>query len=125
MRAIKIGATGILATGLLGGLVASQANAGTNINRLTPSQFISSCEQMGGRATRIGEGTIKCTLPSGTEVTCSFVAGGDTICTWKGDISTTTRKQLLGDPAPAQINPNTGTKQPKAPTPPGSSDTVN
>jgi hypothetical protein len=75
--------------------------------KMTAAQFISSCEQMGGRATRTGEGTIRCTLPSGTVVDCSFVAGQDTMCTWDGrQLAESDRQRLIGDPLPGSINPN-------------------
>lgn len=91
---------------------------------LTPAKFISNCESMGGTVTRVGQGTIKCTLPSGTEVTCAFDSGG-TVCTWRGDTTTAGLKPLLGDTAPAAVNPNASTKQPKASAAPSGADTVN
>ncbi len=53
-------------------------------------------EKMGGKVSRPGQGVIRCTLPSGTTVDCSFGTGG-TVCAWKGDMSTTSVKQLMGD----------------------------
>jgi hypothetical protein len=124
MHAIKLSAIGAVALALAAGGTAHRAAAkGVSFNSLTPSQFISSCEKMGGSVSRPGQGTIRCTLPSGTVVDCSFGAGG-TVCTWKGDMSTTNVKQLMGDPSPATVNPGSS-KTPKAPESPGSSSTVN
>jgi hypothetical protein len=90
---------------------------------LTPSQFIKSCREMGGTSTHVGGGAIKCTLPSGTEVTCAFDSNGS-VCTWDGRLPQTAQKQLMGDPAPSSVNPNTG-KPLKAPGTTGAPDTVN
>ena len=123
MRAIKIGAYATATWFLAIGVPAHEAAAkGISFNSLTPAQFISSCEQMGGTVSRPGTGVIRCTLPSGTVVDCSFGAGG-TVCAWKGDLSNQGVKQLMGDPSPATINPGSS-KTPKAPGTPGS-DTVN
>jgi len=124
MRAIKIGTIGAAVLALATGAMAHQAAAkGISFNSLTPSQFISSCEKMGGKVSRPGQGVIRCTLPSGTVVDCSFSTGG-TVCAWKGDMSTTSVKQLMGDPTPSTMNPGT-TTTPKAPNTSGSTDTVN
>lgn len=124
MHATTLGAMGALAAALLTASGAEQASAkGVSFNSLTPSQFISSCEKMGGKVSRPGQGVIRCTLPSGTTVDCSFGTGG-TVCAWKGDMSTTSVKQLMGDPTPSSVNPGT-TTTPKAPNTPGSTDTVN
>ena len=122
MNAITLKTAGVIALAILAVGMPHAWAKGISFNSLTPSKFISSCEQMGGRVTRVGQGTIKCTLPSGTEVTCSFGNDG-TVCTWRGDMTPASRKQLLGDPSPTSINPNTGTT-PKAPAAPGT-DTVN
>ncbi len=90
---------------------------------LTASQFIKSCRDMGGTSTHVGGGAIKCTLPSGTEVTCAFDSGGS-VCTWDRDLPQTAQKQLLGDPAANSVNANTG-KTPKAPATTGGATTVN
>jgi hypothetical protein len=93
--------------------------------KMTAAQFVASCEQMGGSATRTGEGTIRCTLPSGTVVDCSFVSGQDTMCTWEGrQLAESDRQRLIGDPLPASINPNAG-KPASVPATTGASGTVN
>lgn len=103
----------------------SQAFAAPKVafGNLTSSQFIKSCRDMGGTTTHVGGGAIKCTLPSGTEVTCAFDSSGS-VCTWDRDLPQTARKQLLGDPAPNSVNANTP-KPPKAGNAPGASGTVN
>ena len=86
---------------------------GISFNSLTPAQFISSCEKMGGTVSRPGTGVIRCKLPSGTVVDCSFDANG-TVCVWKGALPETESKQLMGDPSPATTDPGNSTTKPKA-----------
>jgi len=113
MRAIWLGTLGAAMAALLVGSAAPQASAaGISFNSLTPAQFISSCEQMGGTVSRPGAGTIRCKLPSGTVVDCSFGADG-TICVWKGNSTPPDVKQLFRDVPPSSVNPNT-TTPPKA-----------
>lgn len=113
MRAIWLGTLSALTAAMLVGAAAPQAwAAGISFNSLTPAQFISSCEQMGGTVSRPGAGTIRCKLPSGTVVDCSFGTGG-TICTWKGNTTPPDVKHLFRDVPPASINPNPATP-PKA-----------
>lgn len=114
MHAIKIRT--IRALVLLAAALASPEAAakGVSFNSLTPSQFISSCEKMGGTVSRPGTGVIRCKLPSGTVVDCSFGPDG-TVCAWKGDMTTTAVKQLMGDPSPTSISPgNNSTTKPKS-----------
>lgn len=119
LRAYSVVAFAVLACG-----GASQAWAkGISFNSLTPAQFISSCEKMGGTVSRPGTGVIRCKLPSGTVVDCSFDSNG-TVCVWKGDLSTTDSKKLMGDPSPSSVNPG-GTTKPKATDAPSTTDTVN
>src|SRR5262245_365631 len=103
----------------------SQAFAAGKVafGNLTASQFIKSCRDMGGNSPHVGGGAIKCTLPSGTEVTCAFDSGGS-VCTWDRDLPQTAQKQLLGDPAPNAVNSTTA-KPPKASSATGTSNTVN
>lgn len=124
MRNFSMEALCVLAGALLTCAGAQPAAAkGVSFNSLTPAQFISSCEKMGGKVSRPGTGVIRCTLPSGTVVDCSFGAGG-TVCAWKGDLNGQSVKQLMGDPSPAAVSPGTTTNPPKAPETPGA-DTVN
>jgi hypothetical protein len=120
MHSIKIAAIGALAVTLLAAGVATREAAakGVSFNSLTPSQFISSCEKMGGTVSRPGTGVIRCKLPSGTVVDCAFGADG-TVCTWKGDLPTANVKQLMGDPSPAAVSPGNTTTNPKSPDAPG------
>ena len=114
MNSIMLRTAGIAALAVLAGVAAPQAWAkGISFNSLTPAQFISSCEKMGGTVSRPGAGVIRCKLPSGTVVDCAFDSNG-TVCTWKGDLNTADTKQLMGDPSPGTVNPNTGTTKPKA-----------
>lgn len=115
----------VVALAVLAGGGAPQAWAkGISFNSLTPSQFISSCEKMGGTVSRPGTGVIRCKLPSGTVVDCSFDSNG-TVCVWKGDLTTVDTKKLMGDPSPAAVSPGTGTNKPKATDAPSTTDTVN
>src|SRR5262245_13539256 len=100
-----------------------KAFAKVAFGNLSASQFIKSCRDMGGTSTHVGGGAIKCTLPSGTEVTCAFDSGGS-VCTWDRDLPQTAQKQLIGDPAANSMNTNSG-KPPKAPSAAGTSNTVN
>jgi hypothetical protein len=101
----------------------SPAFAKVAFGNLTSSQFIKSCRDMGGTTTHVGGGAIKCTLPSGTEVTCAFDSNGS-VCTWDRDLPQTARKQLIGDPAPNSVNANTP-KPPKAGDAPSAPGTAN
>ncbi len=124
MRRTKLTVFSGLATAILVGAATYAWAKGVSFNSLTPAQFISSCEQMHGKVTRLGTGAIRCTLPSGTVVDCSWGNdGGGTICTWKGDLSTASIKKLMGDPSPNSVSPGT-TNQPKATDTPGAG-TVN
>ena len=125
MRSIAFKTARILALAALAGTAAPQAWAkGVSFNSLTPAQFISSCEKMGGTVSRPGTGVIRCKLPSGTVVDCSFDSSG-TVCAWKGDLTTANTKQLMGDPSPGAVSPGNGTTKPKATDAPSTTDTVN
>jgi hypothetical protein len=125
MGYVSLRTISVVALAVLAGAGASQAWAkGISFNSLTAAQFISSCEKMGGTVSRPGTGVIRCKLPSGTVVDCSFDSSG-TVCTWKGDLPTADSKKLMGDPSPATVNPGTGTTKPKAPDASGATDTVN
>jgi len=114
MASVMLRTVGVAALAAFASVTTSQAWAkGISFNSLTPSQFISSCEKMGGTVSRPGPGVIRCKLPSGTVVDCSFDSNG-MVCAWKGDLNTADTKQLMGDPSPATVNPNTGTTKPKA-----------
>ncbi len=98
------------------------AKPGFAIVALTPAQFLSNCQSMGGTHSMAPHGGIRCTLPSGTVVDCSFGSDGQAICSWNRTMPTKSQKDLLGDPLPSTMDPSTGGKLPKAPSAP---DTVN
>ncbi|HNB25962.1 MAG TPA: hypothetical protein PLR41_03320 [Alphaproteobacteria bacterium] len=124
MRTTKLRVFGGLAAAMLAGAATYAWAKGVSFNSLTPAEFVSSCEKMGGKVSRPGTGVIRCTLPSGTVVDCSWGNdGGGTICSWKGDLSTASIKKLMGDPSPNSVSPGT-TSQPKATGTPGAG-TVN
>lgn len=98
------------------------AKPGFAIVSLSPAQFLSNCQSMGGTHSMAPHGGIRCTLPSGTVVDCSFGSDGQAICSWNRTMPTKSQKDLLGDPLPSTVDPSTGGKLPKAPSAP---DTVN
>jgi len=125
MRTTKFKVIGGVVAIVLAGAATYAWAKGVSFNSLTPAQFVSSCQQMGGEVSRPGPGVIRCKLPSGTVVDCSWANdGGGTICSWKGDLSTSNIKKLMGDPSPNSVSPGTTTKPPKATGTPGT-DTVN
>jgi hypothetical protein len=90
------------------------AKPGFAIVTLSPSQFVSNCQSMGGTTSSAPNGGIRCTLASGQTVDCSFdTSTGQALCQWTKDLPPKSSKQLIGDPAPGTMNPNT-TTQPKA-----------
>jgi hypothetical protein len=90
------------------------AKPGFAIVTLSPSKFVSNCQSMGGTTSSAPGGGIRCTLPSGQTVDCSFnTSDGTAVCQWSRDLPPARQKQLLGDPAPGTLNPNPS-KPPKA-----------
>ena len=107
---------GALGLGVAVALVAPQAWAkpGFAIVSLSPAKFVSNCQGMGGTTSSAPNGGIRCTLPSGQTVDCSFdTSNGQALCQWTKDLPPKSSKQLMGDPLPGSMNPNT-TTQPKA-----------
>lgn len=100
------------------------AKSGFAIVSLSPAQFLSNCQSMGGTHSMAPHGGIRCTLPSGTVVDCSFGSDGQAICSWNRTMPTKSQKDLLGDPLPNSVNP-TPAKPPKANGAPTAPDTVN
>lgn len=94
------------------------AKSGFAIVALSPAQFLSNCQSMGGTHSMAPHGGIRCTLPSGTVVDCSFGSDGQAICSWNRTMPTKSQKDLLGDPLPSTVDPSTGGKLPKAPSAP-------
>ena len=97
------------------------AQAGLAIVRLSPAQFVSNCQSMGGTSSPAPHGGIRCTLASGTVVDCSFANDGSAVCQWTKDLPPKSAKALMGDVPPDRLAPTT-TKPPKAT---GAPDTVN
>jgi hypothetical protein len=122
-RALSSGlALAALAAGLATFAPQAYAKPGFAIVALSPAQFLSNCQSMGGTHSMAPHGGIRCTLPSGTVVDCSFGSDGQAICSWNRTMPVKSQKDLLGDPLPNTVDPNTGGKLPKAPSAP---DTVN
>ena len=116
-RSKRVGALALIAAL---GLAAPQAWAkpGFAIVTLSPAKFVSNCQSMGGTSSQAPGGGIRCTLPSGQTVDCSFNASdGTAVCQWSRDLPPKSSKQLIGDPLPNSVNPNTNT-QPKVPDAP-------
>ncbi len=98
------------------------AKPGFAIVSLSPGAFVSNCQSMGGSTSSAPTGGIRCTLPSGQTVDCSFnTTEGTAICQWTKDLPPKSAKALMGDVPPDSLAPTT-TKPPKAT---GAPDTVN
>jgi hypothetical protein len=98
------------------------AKPGFAVVKLSPSQFVSNCQSQGGSTSTAPGGGIRCTLPSGQTVDCSFdTTTGDALCQWTKDLPPKSAKALMGDVPPDSLAPTT-TKSPKAT---GAPDTVN
>lgn len=89
------------------------AKPGFAVVTLSPAQFLSNCQSMGGTHSMAPHGGIRCTLPSGQTVDCSFSSDGQAFCNWSRTLPTKGQKQLLGDPLPSTMNPDPA-KPPKA-----------
>ena len=90
------------------------AKPGFALIKLSPSQFVSNCESQGGTATQAPTGGIRCTLPGGQVVECSFdTTTGDALCQWTKDLPPKSAKALMGDLPPDSLAPTTA-KPPKA-----------
>ena len=109
----SIGALALAAMTAAAGPVA-WAKSGFAIVSLSPAQFLSNCQSMGGTHSMAPHGGLRCTLPSGTVVDCSFGSDGQAICSWNRALPTKSQKDLLGDPIQDQLNPGaTPSKPPK------------
>jgi hypothetical protein len=90
------------------------AKPGFAIVKLSPSQFVSNCQSQGGSTSTAPGGGIRCTLPSGQTVDCSFdTTSGDALCQWTKDLPPKSAKALMGDVPPDSLAPTTS-KPPKA-----------
>lgn len=103
---------------------AAFAKPGFAIVSLSPAQFLSNCQSMGGTHSMAPHGGIRCTLPSGQTVDCSFGSDGQAICQWTRELPPKGQKDLLGDPLPDTVNP-APSKPPKAGGAAGAPTTVN
>ena len=105
---------------------AAWAKPGFAVVSLSPGAFVSNCQSMGGTSSSAPGGGIRCTLPSGTVVDCSFnTTDGTALCQWTKDLPPKSAKALMGDVPPASMAPPaTTTKPPKATDAPAT-DTVN
>lgn len=98
------------------------AKSGFAIVRLSPTQFVSNCQSMGGTSSTAPGGGIRCKLPGGTVIDCSSMGGGEMVCQWNRTLPEGGAKQLMGDPLPNRTLPD---KMPGAPKLPAAPDTVN
>jgi hypothetical protein len=102
------------------------AKPGFAVVKLSPSQFVSNCQSMGGTSSSAPNGGVRCTLPSGQTVDCSFdTTTGDALCQWTKDLPPKSAKALIGDVPPAGMAPPTTTTKPPKATDTPAVDTVN
>jgi hypothetical protein len=100
------------------------AKPGFAVVTLSPAQFVSNCQSLGGTSSAAPGGGVRCTLSSGQTVDCSFdTQTGQALCQWTKDLPPKSKKPLMGDPLPTTINPSTG--KPKFPTTDAAPSTVN
>ena len=106
---------------------AALAKPGFAIVSLSPAAFVSNCQSLGGSTSSAPSGGIRCTLPSGQTVDCSFnTTEGTAACQWTKDLPPKPAKALMGDVPPDSLSVSPGTsKPPKATGAPGTTDTVN
>jgi len=122
----RVGTFGLAVAIGLGIAPGAWAKPGFAVVSLSPGAFVSNCQSMGGTSSQAPGGGIRCTLPSGQVVDCSFnTSDGTALCQWTKDLPPKSTKALIGDVPPASMAPpTTTTKPPKATdTPPV--DTVN
>ena len=111
----SITATLALAAAIVGSMAPSAwAKPGFAIVSLSPAAFVSNCQSMGGTTSSAPHGGIRCTLPSGQTVDCSFnTSDGSAVCQWTRDLPPKSAKALMGDLPPDSLAPTTS-KPPKA-----------
>lgn len=110
----RVGTFGLVIVIGLGLASGASAKSGFAIVSLSPAQFLSNCQSMGGTHSMAPHGGLRCTLPSGTVVDCSFGSDGQAICSWNRALPTKSQKDLLGDPIQNQLDPGaTPNKPPK------------
>ena len=99
---------------VIAGATAAWAKPGFAIVKLSPSQFVSNCQSQGGSTSTAPGGGIRCTLPSGQTVDCSFdTTTGDALCQWTKDLPPKSAKALIGNVPPDSLAPATS-NPPKA-----------
>ena len=115
------------AAAITGATAPAWAKPGFAIVSLSPAAFVSNCQSLGGSTSSAPNGGIRCTLPSGQTVDCSFnTTEGTAACQWTKDLPPKPAKALMGDVPPDSLSVSPGTsKPPKATGAPGTSDTVN
>ncbi|WP_162916469.1 hypothetical protein [Dongia deserti] len=100
--------------GIAGVTAPALAKPGFAIVSLSPQKFVSNCQSMGGTSSQAPGGGIRCTLPSGQTVDCSFNTNdGSAVCQWTKDLPPKSAKALMGDVPPDSLAPTTS-KPPKA-----------
>lgn len=100
----------------------ASAKPGFAIVSLSPQKFVSNCQSQGGTTSSAPGGGIRCTLPSGQTVDCSFnTTDGTAVCQWTRDLPPKSAKALMGDVPPDSLAP--ATSQPPKAT--GAPSTVN
>ncbi len=89
------------------------AKPGFAVVSLSPATFVSNCQSLGGTSSSAPGGGIRCTLPSGQTVDCSFnTTEGTAACQWTRDLPPKSSKALMGDLPPASMAPPTTTTKP-------------
>ena len=102
------------------------AKPGFAIVSLSPATFVSNCQSMGGTSSSAPSGGIRCTLPSGQVVDCSFnTTEGTAACQWTKDLPPKSAKALMGDVPPASMAPPTTTTAAEGDDDAPATDTVN
>ena len=110
----RVGTFGLAVAIGLGFAPVAWAKPGFALVKLTPSKFVSNCQSQGGSTSTAPGGGIRCTLPSGQTVDCSFdTTTGDALCQWSRDLPPPAVKATIGDVPPDSMAPPTS-KPPKA-----------
>jgi hypothetical protein len=120
----RVATFGLAAAIGLSSAPAAWAKPGFAIVSLSPAAFVSNCQSMGGSTSSAPNGGIRCTLPSGQTVDCSFnTQEGTAACQWTKDLPPKSARALMGDVPQDSLAPTTTTTKPPKAT--GAPDTVN
>ena len=115
----RVGTFGLAVAIGLGMAPGAWAKPGFAVVKLSPSKFVSNCQSQGGSTSTAPGGGIRCTLPSGQTIDCSFdTTTGDALCQWSRDLPPPSIKAIVGDVPPDSMAPPTN-KPPKATGAPG------